>query len=224
MGRFNRDSHSGGDSRGPREFPKRDFGPRNFGGDRGFSSGGRPGGRPMMHQAVCSQCGKDCEVPFKPTGSRPIFCSTCFEQQGGGSTIRSSNSNYSRSSFRKPSFGGDRQMFEAVCGKCGEKCEVPFQPTPGKPVFCDNCFEKGGSTGGRNTEHYKEQFDIINAKLEKIMTALNIKDFKPEVVEKVAKVVVEKKAVVVEDKVKKSKKTAVKAKTVAKKAVAKKKK
>ena len=22
-----------------------------------------------MHHAVCSNCGKDCEVPFKPTGS-----------------------------------------------------------------------------------------------------------------------------------------------------------
>jgi len=163
MGSFNRDEkrHSGGFSRG------------GFGGNKSFGGGSKFGGRPEMHSAVCNKCGNDCQVPFKPTGDRPIFCSQCFEKNGGGSE-RSAGGNFSRPSFRKPSFGGDRQMFQAVCGKCGDKCEVPFRPTEGKPVFCSNCFEKGGSTGGRNTEHYKEQFDIINAKLEKIMKALNI--------------------------------------------------
>jgi CxxC-x17-CxxC domain-containing protein len=31
-----------------------------------------------MHPAVCSKCGKDCEVPFRPTGDKPIFCNDCF--------------------------------------------------------------------------------------------------------------------------------------------------
>jgi CxxC-x17-CxxC domain-containing protein len=25
-----------------------------------------------MHKAVCAECGKDCEVPFKPSGDRPV--------------------------------------------------------------------------------------------------------------------------------------------------------
>jgi CxxC-x17-CxxC domain-containing protein len=45
--------------------------------------GGRdfPGrsGRREMHKAVCSECGNDCEVPFRPSGDKPIFCSNCFE-------------------------------------------------------------------------------------------------------------------------------------------------
>lgn len=149
------------------KFDRGDKGRRNFEG-RGF--GGRDGGRPAMHKVVCSECGKDCEVPFRPTGNRPIFCSTCFETQKGGSSDRANKNSFSRPSFDR----GSRKMFEAVCGKCGGECQVPFQPTPGKPVFCNNCFEKGGSTGGRNTEHYKEQFEVINLKLEKIMKALNI--------------------------------------------------
>jgi CxxC-x17-CxxC domain-containing protein len=35
-----------------------------------------------MCDAVCAKCGKDCKVPFKPTGDKPVFCSDCFEKQG----------------------------------------------------------------------------------------------------------------------------------------------
>ncbi len=31
-----------------------------------------------MHAAVCSKCGKSCEVPFQPRGDKPIFCQDCF--------------------------------------------------------------------------------------------------------------------------------------------------
>jgi CxxC-x17-CxxC domain-containing protein len=52
----------------------------NFFNER--KSGRRGGGRserPTMHKAVCDKCGKDCEVPFKPSGDKPIYCSRCFE-------------------------------------------------------------------------------------------------------------------------------------------------
>jgi CxxC-x17-CxxC domain-containing protein len=32
-------------------------------------------------KAVCSECGKDCELPFKPTNNKPVFCSDCFRKQ-----------------------------------------------------------------------------------------------------------------------------------------------
>ncbi|HEY6765335.1 MAG TPA: zinc-ribbon domain containing protein [Candidatus Sulfotelmatobacter sp.] len=32
-------------------------------------------------QAVCSQCGKETTVPFRPTQGRPIFCRECFQQK-----------------------------------------------------------------------------------------------------------------------------------------------
>jgi len=37
-----------------------------------------------MYDAVCSECGKDCQVPFRPSGEKPVFCSECFEKQNGG--------------------------------------------------------------------------------------------------------------------------------------------
>ncbi len=60
------------------------------GGDRpkfprsgGFSkSGSRDGARSEMFSATCAQCGKSCEVPFRPTGERPVLCRDCFGGKG----------------------------------------------------------------------------------------------------------------------------------------------
>jgi CxxC-x17-CxxC domain-containing protein len=37
-----------------------------------------------MHRATCAECGKPCEVPFKPSGDKPVFCSNCFGKGNGG--------------------------------------------------------------------------------------------------------------------------------------------
>ena len=44
---------------------RKDFGPRE------------------MHKATCSECGKECEVPFKPSGDRPVYCRDCFAKRKG---------------------------------------------------------------------------------------------------------------------------------------------
>lgn len=31
-----------------------------------------------MHPAVCATCGVETQVPFKPSGDRPVYCSDCF--------------------------------------------------------------------------------------------------------------------------------------------------
>ena len=31
-----------------------------------------------MFDAVCVECGKECQVPFKPTEGKAVFCSECF--------------------------------------------------------------------------------------------------------------------------------------------------
>jgi CxxC-x17-CxxC domain-containing protein len=32
-------------------------------------------------QAVCSQCGKQTTVPFRPTQGRPVYCRDCFKEK-----------------------------------------------------------------------------------------------------------------------------------------------
>ncbi|MGE4483699.1 MAG: zinc-ribbon domain containing protein [Oscillospiraceae bacterium] len=34
-----------------------------------------------MYPAVCASCGKRTQVPFKPSGDRPVYCSDCFSRQ-----------------------------------------------------------------------------------------------------------------------------------------------
>jgi len=64
-------------------------------------------------------------------------------------------------------------MFEATCDKCGSRCEVPFRPNGEKPVYCRACFGKSDSgSAGRGPDQYRIQFDILNAKLDKIIKAL----------------------------------------------------
>ncbi len=42
----------------------------------------RFGSRPReMHKAVCSDCKKECEVPFKPRDDRPVYCKDCYSKR-----------------------------------------------------------------------------------------------------------------------------------------------
>ncbi len=87
MSNYNQDNRSGGESyRG------------------GGNYRGRDSGRRQMHKAVCDECGKNCEVPFKPSGGKPIYCSSCFEGKEGGGSRRSSrrgSSNENRDNTHK---------------------------------------------------------------------------------------------------------------------------
>ena len=58
MNGFNRGGSNGGGFR-------RDFGPRE------------------MHKATCSECGNECEVPFKPMDGKPVFCKDCYKKKKG---------------------------------------------------------------------------------------------------------------------------------------------
>ncbi len=34
-----------------------------------------------LHEAKCSECGEECEVPFKPDPHRPVYCKTCWSKR-----------------------------------------------------------------------------------------------------------------------------------------------
>ncbi len=54
---------------------------RSGGSSYGGGGGGYGGGQREMHAAVCAECNKDTEVPFLPTGDRPVYCSDCFSKR-----------------------------------------------------------------------------------------------------------------------------------------------
>lgn len=52
--------------------------PRSGGPNRGFRGSSQPR---EMHKAVCDECKKECEVPFKPTEGKPVFCKDCYSKK-----------------------------------------------------------------------------------------------------------------------------------------------
>lgn len=109
MGNFNRDDNRSGGYRGG--FG-RGGGRGGFSG-RGRSSFGEDRGRRETFQTVCSDCGKNCQVPFKPTNGKPVYCSECFEKVNGG---REDSRRPARSDFRPqaPAFDQNRAQLEAM--------------------------------------------------------------------------------------------------------------
>lgn len=187
MGNFNQD-------RGSRDRGSRDRGGSSFGrgNDRRRDSGGRGGDfRPEMHSATCAECGASCEVPFKPSGGKPVYCSSCFSNKEGSAPRRSDDRGGSR-----PMFGSDRserRMFKVVCDECGKDCEVPFKPSDDKPVYCDECFGKSSSPSRGDSKRFEsrreeprrsaasdnsinKQFEALNNRIDKLISILAPKD------------------------------------------------
>jgi|WetSurMetagenome_2_1015567.scaffolds.fasta_scaffold377343_1 CxxC-x17-CxxC domain-containing protein len=50
----------------------------------------RPKDHRQMFQVICADCAKNCEVPFRPSVGRPVYCKECFTKRkaGGNSTPR----------------------------------------------------------------------------------------------------------------------------------------
>ena len=44
-------------------------------------------GRPMF-RATCADCQKECELPFKPSGDRPVYCKECFAKRKAGNAFK----------------------------------------------------------------------------------------------------------------------------------------
>jgi len=68
----------------------------------------------------------------------------------------------------------DKKVFKAICAECGKECEIPFEPTEGRPVRCDDCFKKNRgkfSKGGNR----RRDFNVVCARCGKSTTV----PFKP---------------------------------------------
>jgi CxxC-x17-CxxC domain-containing protein len=73
---------------------RRSFGGRGGSDKEGDSEGFNRGGRGergrrssfVKHEVTCDKCGKLCDVPFKPTTGKPIYCRDCFGAEKSGSS------------------------------------------------------------------------------------------------------------------------------------------
>jgi len=144
-------------------------GARNGGGFRGGDSrgssfsGGRGSGRPgnrdfresQMFSATCAECQKTCEVPFRPSGDKPVYCSYCFSKhkEDGGDHPRRNDG------------GGDRR---------------DERPRGATNSFASRTpsFDRARSPQADNSgvADLKKQIEAINNKLDKVMELLKKSD------------------------------------------------
>jgi CxxC-x17-CxxC domain-containing protein len=67
----------------------------------------RNSGPKQMFPAICDNCGRECEVPFRPSGNKPVFCSDCFEGSSNDEFGGGDRSFERRDYNSKPSFNRD---------------------------------------------------------------------------------------------------------------------
>ncbi|MFA5131122.1 MAG: CxxC-x17-CxxC domain-containing protein [Patescibacteria group bacterium] len=155
MKNFNREGDRG-------DFKKKSFsgGRGGFGGGRsdrgGFGGGGGRserggfggerrdrGDRPEMFKTICADCGQPCEVPFKPSGLRPVYCSQCFKNDHDHASSprmdsRPSNMRPERSEVR-PENNQMRDKLESINAKLDQilnllgKTAAPIVPKVSQP-------------------------------------------------------------------------------------------
>jgi CxxC-x17-CxxC domain-containing protein len=104
---------------------------------------------------TCADCGQEfvfsaSEQQFYADRgfSDPRRCPNCRQQRkaqrgnGGGGYSSGGYGGYDMAGGGGGGYRerGPREMFEATCSNCGKTASVPFRPTSGKPVYCDDCF------------------------------------------------------------------------------------
>lgn len=144
MSDFNQNNRSGGRRSGQR-YSGRDSGRRSF-GDRDSAR--------TMHRTTCAECGNDCEVPFRPSGDRPVYCSKCFEKRSNedGNSREPDRRNYRRSRFEE------------------KRTSSP-------------AFGSVGNTSAQLSGQIVEQLRSLNTKLDKIISVLEPKVVESQVIE-----------------------------------------
>jgi CxxC-x17-CxxC domain-containing protein len=116
--------------------PRPRFGGQNLQRERG-GGGGR---QTQLFSATCSDCRKPCEVPFRPSGDKPVYCKECFMKRRGGS----------------PQADGRREGGGRDFGKRG--ASLPFSSAPqGAGVFLD--------TLKRQMDALSVKLDIVLARM-----------------------------------------------------------
>ena len=130
--------------------------PRFGGGKGGFSHsgnrdrGGRNGPRPQMFSAVCSECARACEIPFRPTDERPVFCKDCFDKKRG-----LQQGNYKRS--------------EALPRNFPPRDQRDFTPTSSREPHADLSAVALVKTGDKRIDELKQQLYAVNKKIDTIL-------------------------------------------------------
>ncbi|KKW30723.1 MAG: hypothetical protein UY72_C0004G0012 [Candidatus Uhrbacteria bacterium GW2011_GWD2_52_7] len=106
---FNRNQGSGGFKGGKKFVTKGPWKPK-------FEDRGGDYVKPELFPATCNDCGKECEVPFKPNGRKPVLCRDCFKKDDAGAP-RFDDRKPAFKKFDRPAYGDKRPSYQAPISK-----------------------------------------------------------------------------------------------------------
>src|SRR3989344_3248513 len=119
-----------------------------FRGKRDFRSGDRNDRPREMFDAICSSCDKDCQVPFRTSGGKPVFCRDCFSKEGGGREL-------------------GRQA-----GERGARRDLPSQGGGFNDRAPMRTSTLAGGDNVASSNEVKRQLEQVNVKLERLISAV----------------------------------------------------
>lgn len=70
-----------------------------------------------LYRAICAECKKECEVPFKPSGERPVYCKECFSKRRAGSSFTERPDSKPREWMHLKASHGERHRSERSHGE-----------------------------------------------------------------------------------------------------------
>lgn len=97
---------------------------------------------PETYSIVCSHCGKEDTVPFRPYEGSIVLCHECM-----------SNPNVERQ--------GGKIYHTIICSVCGKENKVPFKPDPGSRVLCRECHAAEREEKQRSREYFAKHHPSV---------------------------------------------------------------
>lgn len=75
---------------------------KSFGDKRsgGFNPKDRAPRENKSYPAVCSDCGKACDVPFRPDGVKPVLCRDCFAKKAPATNMNAGRERFTSNELR----------------------------------------------------------------------------------------------------------------------------
>ncbi|MHA2256143.1 MAG: CxxC-x17-CxxC domain-containing protein, partial [Candidatus Heimdallarchaeaceae archaeon] len=109
-------------------------------------------GSKRLHNVICSKCKKETQVPFKPTGAKPVYCRECFQDQKSKTeSTPVKEERHVKDDEVVERFGGrtgpyrtNKRMHSTTCRTCKKDIMIPFKPKARKPIYCQDCFQEIG--------------------------------------------------------------------------------
>ncbi len=124
------------------------FGGPGRGHDRGHDRSERPAGDKELFKTTCTACHKSCEVPFRPSSNKPVYCRECFAKTNEENDSRFGGGNEGR--------GGDSRRDARP-----QRTERPSYQSDARPAR------------DTSSEDMKRQFMKLEAKIDSILEILS---------------------------------------------------